>query len=143
MNADGLGLYGQFVGSWDVESSIAGRGEWHFAWILGGLAVQDVIYREGDPPEKHGTTVRAYDERAGIWHVFYTCPGDHEFVSMVGRAVDGGILQEGHDLDEPSSLQRWSFSEIAPSSFRWRGERSTDGGATWTLTNEMRATRRT
>jgi hypothetical protein len=138
----GLDLYGQFVGSWDVESSVAGAGEWHFAWILGGTAIQDVIHPAGAPPERHGTTVRAYDPRAGVWHLFYTCPGDGEFVSLVGRAAGDRIVQEGHDLDDPSRQQRWSFFDIEPASFRWQGELSTDGGATWTITHEMRAERR-
>jgi hypothetical protein len=40
-------------------------------------------------------------------------------------------VQDGtNDAGEPT---RWSFSDITPDSFRWRGERSRDGGATWQL----------
>ena len=141
MNAEALELYGQFAGSWDVESSVAGPGEWHFTPILGGLAVQDVIYPVGAPPEKHGTTVRAYDARTGLWHLFYACPGDDEFVLMTARADGGRIVQEGRELAAPGRLVRWSFSEITPKSFRWQGEASSDGD-TWSLTHEMDAVRR-
>jgi hypothetical protein len=141
--SDPLRLFGQFVGSWDVESSLAGAGEWHFAWILGGTAIQDVISPVGAPPEQQGTTVRAYDPGAGLWHVFYTCPQDGEFVLLTGRAEGERIVQLGHDLAGPSRRLRWTFSDIEPASFRWTGEVSTDGGATWRLTHEMRAKRRT
>jgi hypothetical protein len=46
-----LMLYGQFVGSWDIDATWyahdgtrrTGRGEWHFNWILGGRGIQDVL----------------------------------------------------------------------------------------------------
>ena len=50
-HADALMLFGQFVGSWDVEAvqhapDGAERrlsGEWHFFWALEGRAIEDVI----------------------------------------------------------------------------------------------------
>jgi len=44
-------IYAPFVGSWDVEvfdlesdgARRVSRGEWHFAWILEGRAMQDVL----------------------------------------------------------------------------------------------------
>ena len=48
-HAEHLGLFGQFVGSWDLQWSgldadgrPARAGELHFGWVLGGRAVQDV-----------------------------------------------------------------------------------------------------
>lgn len=35
------------------------------------------------------------------------------------------------------SLMRWSFVDTTPDSFTWRGELSTDGGATWRLEAEF------
>jgi hypothetical protein len=139
--SDQLRLYGQFVGSWDVESSLAGKGEWHFRWILGGTAIQDVIYPAGAPADKHGITVRTYEPRAGIWHLFYTCPSDGEYVLMTGRQEGDRIVQLGRRLDDPQHRLRWSFHEIRSNSYRWSGESSTDGEK-WSLVHEMRATRR-
>ena len=56
-HAEKLMLYGQFVGSWDVEGIWHGRGgerrkgqgEWHFSWILGGRGIQDVLFGTGAP----------------------------------------------------------------------------------------------
>mgnify|MGYP001564200318 CR=1 FL=1 len=68
-HAEKLMLYGQFVGSWDVHSRkfkpdgrrTERRGEWHFAWVLGGRGVQDVLFETGVPPHQYGTTLRCYD----------------------------------------------------------------------------------
>ena len=138
---DELQQYGRFVGSWDVESSLAGPGEWHFEWILGGLAIQDVIFPAGAPPAEHGVTVRSYDARAGVWHLFYTCPAEAEHVLMTGRAHGDRLVQDGARLDRPGHRVRWSFWEIRADSFRWTGESSVDGSP-WRLTHEMRARRR-
>jgi hypothetical protein len=48
-------------------------------------------------------------------------------------------VQEGND--DTGAAVRWSFTEITPTSFRWRGERSPDGGANWQLQAEYFARR--
>jgi hypothetical protein len=68
-HAEKLMLYGQFVGSWDIDAtwyekngaSRKGKGEWRFAWILGGRGIQDMLFAVGMPPHKFGTTLRCYD----------------------------------------------------------------------------------
>lgn len=37
---------------------------------------------------------------------------------------------------------RWRFTDIGPDSFTWQGQASHDGGRTWVLEEQMRATRR-
>ena len=140
-----LNLFGQFVGSWDIESVeyIDGgtrnvAGEWHFAWVLGGRGVQDVLFDKGTPPDQRGTTLRCYDERKGVWHVTWMHPFDGVFVNLVARATEDGILLENTASDR---MRRWSFSDIRPDSFVWRGHASFDGGATWVLQQVMQARR--
>jgi hypothetical protein len=43
--------------------------------------------------------------------------------------------------DPAGTSLRWSFNDIAPTSFVWRGELLTDGGASWPLAEEMRLRR--
>ena len=146
--ADELMLFGRFVGAWDVASTwwdVDGGtrrqdGEWHFAWALGGRAVQDVLFARDAPAERRGTTLRAYDERDGTWHVSWYCPGATQFVHLVARADGDAIVIEGATTDG-RTLERWSFDRIEPAEFRWQGRCSEDGGATWRLQQEMRVTR--
>ena len=147
--ADEMAVYGRLVGSWDIVSTwfrdgredAEREGEWHFSWILGGRAIQDILYVKGAARHEAGTTIRCYDATLGAWRVVWMQPSGGEFVSLTGRAVGDSIVQEGASLDG-TSLQRWTFSEIAPDSFVWRGESSRDGGISWTLDQQMRARRR-
>jgi hypothetical protein len=147
--AEKLMLFGQFVGSWDLENTSHGadgtvstvQGEWHFAWVLGGRAIQDVIFAVGAPPEERGTSIRAFDERIDAWWVTWMAPAGGEFVQLKASPIDGGIEVIGAGMDT-GQLERWSFSEITPDSFVWQGRSSSDGGATWQLDQEMHARRR-
>ncbi|MGD0272662.1 MAG: hypothetical protein ABSB96_02905 [Gaiellaceae bacterium] len=144
-----LMLFGRFVGAWEVVATgfqpdgtrSERNGEWHFAWLLGGRGVQDVLFEKGAPPERRGTTIRVYDERIDAWQVSWMAPAWHEFVHLVARAVGDRIVLEGAGTD-PARRERWSFNEIREDSFLWRGEVSLDEGKTWTLEQEIRARRR-
>ncbi|HET8575680.1 MAG TPA: hypothetical protein VFO18_01180 [Methylomirabilota bacterium] len=152
-----MDLYGWLVGSWELDvtgyledgSKRRSSGEWHFGWVLEGRAIQDVwivparsAKREGDPAASsayYGTTLRVYDPRIDAWHIQWTDPASQTYFTMIGRKRGEDIVQEGNGPD--GSLIRWSFSEMAPKSFRWRGEVSADGGATWRLNVEFVARR--
>ena len=144
-----LMLYGQFVGSWDITSTwhdqsggqTHGKGEWHFAWILGGRGIQDVLFAAKTSPHQFGTTIRCYDAKTDVWHVAWMLPAGGEFVNLTGRKEEDRIVQEGTSSD-PRRRERWSFTEITPDSFLWLGEGSFDNGATWFLEQEMRGIRR-
>jgi hypothetical protein len=142
-------LYGQFVGSWDIDAAWyepggivrKGKGEWHFGWILGGRGVQDVLFAVGAPPEQFGTTLRCYDAEQDVWRVSWMQPYGGEYVHLVGRKVGDKIVQEGTGSD-PARRERWSFTQITPASFLWLGEVSFDSGVSWQVEQEMRASRR-
>ena len=86
-----MALYGQFVGSWDLDvteyrddgTTRTRPGEWHFGWALEGRAIQDVWIvpprgqRDGDAvafSNRYGTTLRVYDPRIDAWHIQWTEP---------------------------------------------------------------------
>src|SRR5256885_8100986 len=81
-----LRLFGQFVGNWsvDVVNHLPDgtlqrlRGEWHFGWILGGTAVQDVWMvptraqrDDGEALVGYGTTLRFYDPKIDAWRIVW------------------------------------------------------------------------
>ena len=151
--AEPLRLFGQFVGSWDLEwhgldgsgSNIVVKGELHVGWILDGRAVQDVWRVPLDANDAaqmrgfHGTTIRFYDPRVDVWRSTWLDPLNGRVRRFLGRPVQDTIVLEGLDEDP---RERWSFRDITPDSFRWTGEQSVDGGHTWTIDDEMFARRR-
>jgi hypothetical protein len=148
--ADKLMLFGQFVGSWDMDGTWydrsggrrKGKGEWHFAWILGGRGIQDVLFASGALPHQRGTSLRCYDIAKDVWHVVWMQPASSEFVHLTGQKVGERIALEGVDFGQ-GPLRRWSFIDITPNSFTWLGEVLNEDGVTWFLEQEMRGVRRT
>lgn len=142
--ADKMALYGRFIGDWafdalvlkDDGSEHRGHGEIHFAWALDGRAIQDVWILPG---LFYGTTLRVYDPGLDAWHIFWNDPLKQLYIRQLGRAQGDFIVQVG-DMGDGVHL-RWTFSDVTPDSFRWRGERSMDAGATWHLQADFRAKR--
>ena len=142
--ADKMALYGWLIGRWEMDATVhfddgrehTGKGEIHFGWVLEGRAIQDVWILPG---VFHGTTLRVYDPALDAWHILWSDPLRQVYRRQIGRACGNDIVQDGKDDD--GNAVRWSFSEITPNSFRWRGERSFDAGATWQLQAEFFARR--
>jgi hypothetical protein len=157
--AGALKLYGQFIGDWNADIVTytpdgvrhRGQGEIHFGWILEGRAIQDVwmIPRRKDrrtgAPEMpvagnwYGTTIRVYDPDLDAWRIFWIDPATNSYRQQIGRRRGADIVQEG--TTESGALSRWSFTEITPHSFHWKGEVSTGKGAAWRLVVEVFARR--
>ena len=99
--------------------------------------------RRGDAAanvNSYGTTLRVYDPDIDAWRIQWTDPVTRNFLQIIGRADGDEIVQLGNGPD--GKLMRWSFSEITPDSFLWRGEVSADQGATWRINTEFNARRR-
>lgn len=141
--ADKLALYGQFIGDWTFEAVVnkddgaqhRAQGEIHFAWVLDGRAIQDVWILPGI---FYGSTLRVYDPSIDAWHIHWSDPLKQLYTRQIGRAQGADIVQLG---DAGGVHIRWRFTDITSNSFRWRGERSADDGATWFLQADFRATR--
>ncbi|MBS0245580.1 MAG: hypothetical protein JSR61_03095 [Proteobacteria bacterium] len=141
--ADKLKLYSRFIGDWTFDATVnkddgtqhRGQGEIHFAWVLDGRAIQDVWILPG---LFYGSTLRVYDPGIDGWHILWSDPLKQLYTRQIGRAQGRDIVQLG---DAAGVHIRWSFSEITADSFRWRGERSTDGGATWFQQSDFHARR--
>jgi len=135
-----LSLYGWLVGRWTMIAVVYpegggrhdGQGEIYAGWILQGRAIQDVWILPGI---FHGTTLRIYDPGLDAWHILWSDPLRQYYARQIGRARGRDIVQEGKN--DAGAVLRWSFTDITPDSFRWRGERSPDGGASWRVEAEI------
>ena len=155
--ADGLSLFGRFVGSWDIEATYWDHdgnvtaevgGEWHFGWVLQGRAIQDVLISPpleeqrlaGAPLREFGSSFRLYDPKTDTWRVTWFAPVSGTIVDLTARPDGEGIVLEG---TEPNGmLDRWVFSQITPDTFMWTGYESDDQGNTWPMIERMLVTRR-
>jgi hypothetical protein len=146
-------LFGRLVGSWEVDL-ISHRPdpilpkyvecEWHFGWVLGGRAIQDVWIAPKRTLRIHGagewgTMIRFYDESIDAWRCTWHGPRRGVVRSFLARAGDDGIVLEGV-FDDEGPL-RWIFSEITHDSFKWRAVVSSDNWTTENLIQEMFARR--
>ena len=150
----GNDLYAFLIGSWEVDVldvddqgvQHRARGEWHFARILEGRAVQDVWI---SPPRsdrkaavlrnRYGTTLRMFDPKAKVWRVTWLNPVSGAHDELVARRVGVDVVHEGSRPD--GTPIRWTFTDIGTDSCTWRGEASNDGGKTWKLEAEFRLRR--
>jgi len=150
-HAEELGLFGQLVGSWDVDMTAidpdGGRqafvAEWHFGWTLQGRAVQDVLITrstEGDLVG-FGSTVRSFDPGRALWWVVWQDPLAGEFSVLLANEESDRILLRGQwTIGDAVRPFRWTFSDVTPDSFRWECH-ILDEGANWRLTEKMEARR--
>ncbi|GGU77955.1 hypothetical protein GCM10010275_10760 [Streptomyces litmocidini] len=122
-------------------------GAWEFGYALEGRAVLDVWQWPGDedlpaegraPDQECGLCVRVWDPRLCLWRFTFHGTARGDLVHMYARRIGDEVVMEratGRDL------VRWTFSDVTADTFRWRNERSADGGATWRLDQEVDAHR--
>ena len=142
-------LFGQFIGNWEIEArysqpdgtDIRRRGEVHFRWILNGLAIQDVWGMRTEHVQfvPIGTTIRFYDRTIDAWRSTWIYPHHAVVQRFIGRKVGDEIVLESEPTEKKP--ERWIFSHITLSSFRWRAETTHDEGRSWQLTEEMQVRR--
>jgi hypothetical protein len=143
--------FDRFIGTWDCEyanfkddgTTERSHGQVVFGWILDGRAVQDVwSWVDEDDPKKErkvGTTVRFFDSKAGKWRIVWISPEEGIIKTLAGGREGDRIVLEGTSDD--GAAVRWSFNDIRPDSFVWRGEKSRNHGKTWKPTGEYQMRR--
>lgn len=148
-----MGGWSAEVRDFDPDGRVRqGKGEWWFAWVLEGRAIQDVWIvppraerpaKAGRPADgtaasnRYGTTVRWLDAKNGQWRIVWVDPENGVINTLTGSRKGDRIVLVGQ---EDGHAIRWSFNEIRPDSFTWRGERE-HAGEQWTLEAEFRLKR--
>jgi hypothetical protein len=147
-------IFAPLIGSWHLEvtwyrqgSPIRrDQGEWHFAWVLEGRAVQDVWIV---PPRQrrqeqsaalyeYGTSIRFYDTALGAWRSTWIGPMRAVVRTFVARGEAKTVVLET-DASDAERL-RWIFSQIERDTFTWQNFAETAEGA-WTLVQDFKARR--
>ena len=124
------------IGDWDAEITwVQGNGEpltykakWHNHWVVDG----HVVMQEWRGPYLTGTELRAWDTQKQKWI------GQNVYVNGVWQRTtaefkDGKmrVIIEGSTDARGPFLNRETYDDIQPNSFRMYSEVSYDGGKTW------------
>jgi hypothetical protein len=146
-------IFEPFIGSWDLvvtwyDGDRVTRtldGEWHFAWVLEGRAVQDVwiVPRRGQrhagaEPYEYGTSLRFPDPSVGGWRSTWIGPVQRSVRTFVARREGGDVVLDTV-LDDGRPM-RWAFTDIAADSFTWSNATGAEDGG-WMVTQRFSATR--
>lgn len=108
--------FGRLIGSWKIDyiensNSSVRKGEWHFSWILEGMAIQDVIVLPGF---EYGTTIRIYNPGTHAWDVAYCFTG--KIMRFEARKQqDKIVLTNTEDVN-----RKWVFAKIKDNYFHWQ-----------------------
>lgn len=128
--------FGKLIGSWKInyvesDNSRTIEGEWHFAWVLEGMAVQDVIILPG---YEYGTSLRIYNPDTHTWDVAYGYTG--KIIRLEARKQDEMIVLT-YINDEK---RKWVFVKIDDDKFHWQNVTVKDDGE-WYINAQIHAER--
>ena len=116
--------FGKLIGSWQIDyveshHSRVIKGEWHFSWVLEGMAIQDVIIL---PDYEYGTSLRIYNHDTYAWDVAYGYT--RKIIRLEARKQDDMIVLTYID-DE---TRKWIFTRIEDNQFHWQNITIKDDG---------------
>ena len=139
--------FGKLIGSWkfdyiDHNISCSTKGEWHFSWVLEGMAVQDVIIlplretktKMPHPLTEYGTTLRVYNPATHTWDIAYCYTG--RIMRLEARKQDDMIVLTNID----DNKNKWVFIKIDNNTFHWQNITVKDNGK-WHINADLYAER--
>lgn len=129
-------FFGRLIGSWKIKyienkTQVALEGEWHFARVLDGMAIQDVIII---PSYESGITLRVFNPNIKVWDVTYSFVG--RVIRLEANKQDDKIVLTHIDNEN----RKWVFAKIDDNYFRWLDVSRNDSGE-WQVNFEIIAER--
>lgn len=136
MLPDEFNYFGKLIGSWQINyvernNSRSIKGEWHFSWVLEGMAIQDVIIL---PDYEYGTSLRIFNPDTHAWDVAYGYMG--KIIRLEARK-QGEMIVLTYTNDEN---RKWVFIKIDDNEFYWQNITVKDNGE-WYINAEIYAKR--
>ena len=128
--------FGKLIGNWKIDyidnsNSHSIKGEWHFSWVLDGMAIQDVIILPGF---EYGTTLRLYNPSTHAWDIAYGYTG--KIIRLEARKQDGMIVLTNIEDER----RKWVFVEIEDDHFHWQDVIVQEDGS-WQVAYDLYAQR--
>ena len=129
-------FFGKLIGSWKIDyidntTSVVRKGEWHFSWVLEGMAIQDVIVLPGF---EYGTTLRVFNPDTRGWDVAYCFTG--KIMRFEARKEGDRIVLTNTEDDR----RKWVFAKIEDKRFHWQDVVVKDDGK-WHVNFDLYAER--
>lgn len=132
------------IGTWDCTTRFMapdgsgfneGHATWTGYWILGGWAIQD-DWKSPRPDGgfNRGTNIRSFNPKTRKWDNRWLPAGSLQWVYFEAERKGDTMVMiggEGTDGAGREYVDRNVFHEIAADSWKWRKDRSFDGGKTW------------
>lgn len=138
--------FGKLIGSWnfdyiDHNMSCSTKGEWHFSWVLEGMAVQDVIILPSRDIKNETLILSLSTEqhfvstiRIHAWDIAYCYTG--KIMRLEARKQDDMIVLTNMD----DKRKKWVFVKIEERKFHWQNVTVKDDGE-WYINVDLYAER--
>jgi len=125
-----------FTGVWKLPNGERqGVGTWKARKALDGFGVVDewrVLDRPGGSTVILGTTYRIYNRAKSHWDMRFLNVFNAKWDEQYAEWRDGEMHLWWTSEDQRGTFQvRVRYYDISENSFRWRADRSYDGGVTW------------
>ncbi|NNE06200.1 MAG: hypothetical protein HKN15_10805 [Xanthomonadales bacterium] len=137
-----LGQYAFIIGKWQCQTRFMGpdgtfnegQATWTGHYTLDGWAIKD-DWRSTLPNGRpfHGFNIRSFNPQTGKWDNRWLPQYSLQWKYFESeQAGDTMVMIGGEGTDARGSfVDRNTFYEISENSWRWRKDRSYDGGETW------------
>lgn len=132
-----LAQFDFLIGDWDVDMTWYFDGDtptksyakWHNHWVVNGT----VVMLEWRGPRFTGTEFRQWDSAQGRWVGVNIYPDFGAAMPRVTAEKVGDTMQVSIPTEGPngSYINRETYYDIGPDSYRMKSEISTDGGKSW------------
>lgn len=130
------------IGEWTCKTRFAnpkgeyneGRATWTGYYILDGWAIQDDwVSVDAEGREFHGTNIRSFNPRTNKWDNRWLPAGSLQWKYYEAERKGETMVMTGGEGSDPrgSFIDRNTFYDIGENGWRWRKDRSYDGGKTW------------